>query len=65
MVVVKERGRRCHGAGSILHMPVMLKALSVRNVVALMELRTTDLDKLTTALSMALVRVVFEYVWYN
>ena len=30
------------GAGDILHMPVMLKALNVRNVVVLIELRTTD-----------------------
>ena len=30
------------GAGDILHMPVALKALNVRNVVVLTELRTTD-----------------------
>jgi len=30
------------GAGDILHIPVMLKALNVRNVVVLTELRTTD-----------------------
>ena len=30
------------GAGDILHMPVALKALNVRNVVVLIELRTTD-----------------------
>ena len=30
------------GAGDTLHMPVALKALNVRNVVALIELRTTD-----------------------
>jgi len=30
------------GAGDILHMPVMLKALNVRNVVVLIELRTID-----------------------
>jgi len=30
------------GAGDTLHMPVALKALSVRNVVVLTELRTTD-----------------------
>ena len=41
MVVVRERGRK-HGAGDIQNMPVMLKALNVRNVVVLIELRTTD-----------------------
>ena len=30
------------GAGDIQHMPVTLKVLSVRNVVVLTELRTTD-----------------------
>ena len=30
------------GAGDIQHMPIVLKALSVRNVVVLIELRTTD-----------------------
>ena len=30
------------GAGNILHMPIALKALNVRNVVVLTELRTTD-----------------------
>ena len=30
------------GAGDILHMPVAFKALNVRNVVVLIELRTTD-----------------------
>ena len=30
------------GAGDIQHMPVVLKALNVRNVVVLIELRTTD-----------------------
>ena len=30
------------GAGDTLHMPVVLKALNVRNVVVLIELRTTD-----------------------
>ena len=30
------------GAGDTLHMPVALKALNVRNVVVLIELRTTD-----------------------
>jgi len=30
------------GAGDTQHMPVMLKALNVRNVVVLTELRTTD-----------------------
>ena len=30
------------GAGDTLHMPVTLKALTVRNVVVLIELRTTD-----------------------
>ena len=29
-------------AGNILHMPVVLKVLNVRNVVALIELRITD-----------------------
>ena len=40
MVVV--RGRGAVGAGDILHIPVALKALNVRNVVVLIELRTTD-----------------------
>jgi len=118
------------GAGDILHMLVVLKVLNVRNVVVLIELRTTDcwlggarpipsltllgrqlqmvhlvltlssvqiarvttllmttsvpsgaialtssgmpirllryaLEEQTTALSMASVGVVFEYVWYN
>ena len=30
------------GAGNTLHMPVALKALNVRNVVVLIELRITD-----------------------
>ena len=30
------------GAGDILYMLVMLKALNIRNVVVLIELRTTD-----------------------
>jgi len=30
------------GTGNILHMPIMLKVLNVRNVVAFIELRTTD-----------------------
>jgi len=30
------------GAGDILHMPVVLKVLNIRNVVVLIELRTTD-----------------------
>ena len=30
------------GAGDIQHMPVALKALNVRNIVVLIELRTTD-----------------------
>ena len=30
------------GAGDIQHIPVVLKALNVRNVVVLIELRTTD-----------------------
>ena len=30
------------GAGNILHMPIALKVLSIRNVVVLIELRTTD-----------------------
>ena len=30
------------GAGDILHMSVALKVLNVRNVVVLIELRTTD-----------------------
>jgi len=30
------------GAGDTLHMPVTLKALNVRNMVVLIELRTTD-----------------------
>ena len=30
------------GAGDILHMPVVLKVLNVRNVVVLIDLRTTD-----------------------
>ena len=30
------------GAGDTLHMPATLKALNVRNVVVLIELRTTD-----------------------
>ena len=30
------------GTGDILHMPVTLKALNVRNVVVFIELRTTD-----------------------
>ena len=30
------------GTGNTLHMPVVLKVLNVRNVVVLIELRTTD-----------------------
>ena len=30
------------GTKDILHMPVMLKMLNVRNVIALLKLRTTD-----------------------
>ena len=51
VILLQSRGLLCIlewpsiaivGAGDILHIPVVLKALNVRNVVVLIELRTTN-----------------------